>query len=91
MDKIVFGTDGWRAIIAQDYTVANVQRVAEGTARWLKKTGGTSVVIGYDCRFGGKLFSETTACVLGAYGIKVWRKPRRGHYSKPQPACLQWL
>ncbi|NUN99806.1 MAG: phosphoglucomutase/phosphomannomutase family protein [Saprospiraceae bacterium] len=72
MDKIVFGTDGWRAIIAQEYTVDNVKRVAEGTARWLKKTGGTSVVIGYDCRFGGKLFSEATAGVLGAYGIKVW-------------------
>lgn len=72
MDKIVFGTDGWRAIIAQDYTVENVKRVAEGTARWLKKTGGNSAVIGYDCRFGGKLFSEATAGVLGAYGIKVY-------------------
>jgi phosphomannomutase len=70
MTKIKFGTDGWRAIIALDYTVDNVKRVAEGTARWLKKNGGSSVVIGYDCRFGGELFSETTARTLGAHGIK---------------------
>ncbi|CAH0999423.1 Phosphoglucosamine mutase [Neolewinella maritima] len=68
--KIKFGTDGWRAIIAQEYTVDNVKRVAEGTALWLKQQGDTArVVIGYDCRFGGKLFSETTARVLGKHGI----------------------
>lgn len=67
--KIKFGTDGWRAIIAQEYTVDNVKRVAEGTAIWLKQQGGTRVVIGYDCRFAGKLFSETTARVLGKHGI----------------------
>ncbi|SEP99039.1 phosphohexomutase domain-containing protein [Neolewinella agarilytica] len=67
--KIKFGTDGWRAIIAQEYTVDNVKRVAEGTALWLKQQGGTRVVIGYDCRFAGKLFSETTARVLGKHGI----------------------
>jgi phosphomannomutase len=67
--KIKFGTDGWRAIIAQEYTVDNVKRVAEGTALWLKQQGGTRVVIGYDCRFAGKLFTETTARVLGKHGI----------------------
>ncbi|MEM9526010.1 MAG: phosphoglucomutase/phosphomannomutase family protein, partial [Bacteroidota bacterium] len=67
--KIKFGTDGWRAIIAQEYTVDNVKRVAEGTALWLKQQGGTRVVIGYDCRFAGKLFTETTAKVLGKHGI----------------------
>jgi phosphomannomutase len=72
MSKIKFGTDGWRAIIAQEYTVANVKRVAEGTAKWLKERNGTKVVIGYDCRFGGLLFAETAARVLGAYGIKVY-------------------
>jgi len=70
MDKIKFGTDGWRAIIAQDYTVENVKRVAEGTARWLLQRGGKEAVIGYDCRFAGQLFAETTARVLGAHGIK---------------------
>ena len=67
--KIKFGTDGWRAIIAREYTVDNVMRVAEGTALWLKKQGGSRVVIGYDCRFGGKMFTEATVRVLGKHGI----------------------
>lgn len=72
MSQIKFGTDGWRAIIALDYTVDNVKRVAEGTALWLKQNGGKQVVIGHDCRFGGQLFAETSAQVLGAHGIKVF-------------------
>ncbi len=72
MSKIKFGTDGWRAIIAQDYTVDNVKRVAEATAKWLLERNGSKVVIGYDCRFGGPLFTEVTAQVLGAHGIKVF-------------------
>ncbi len=67
--KIKFGTDGWRAIIAQEYTVDNVMRVAEGTALWLKQQGSSRVVIGYDCRFAGELFTETTARVFGKHGI----------------------
>ncbi|PHI19502.1 phosphoglucosamine mutase [Lewinellaceae bacterium SD302] len=73
--KIKFGTDGWRAIIAQEYTVDNVKRVAEGTALWLKKNGGKQVVIGYDCRFAGELFCETTTRVLGKHGIKCLLAP----------------
>jgi len=79
--KIKFGTDGWRAIIADDYTVDNVRRVTEGTALWMKKKGYSTVVIGHDCRFGGKLFSETTASVFGAHGIKV--KLAKGYVSTP--------
>lgn len=71
MTKIKFGTDGWRAIIAKEYTVDNVKRVAEGTAKWLKQNGKKKIVIGYDTRFGGKMFAETTARVMGAYGLKV--------------------
>jgi len=71
MTKIKFGTDGWRAIIAQEYTVDNVKRVAEGTALWMKKHNYSKVVIGHDCRFGGQMFAETTARVMGAHGIKV--------------------
>ena len=69
---IKFGTDGWRAIIADDYTVDNVKRVAEATALYMKKHRMKRAVIGYDCRFGGLLFAETTARVLGAYGIKSY-------------------
>ena len=68
---IKFGTDGWRAIIAKEYTVDNVKRVAEGTARWMREKGYNKVIIGHDCRFGGEMFAETTARVFGAYGIKV--------------------
>lgn len=71
MTRIRFGTDGWRAIIADEFTVDNVKRVAEATAIWLKKNGGSKAVIGHDCRFGGQLFAETTAGVLGAHGISV--------------------
>ena len=69
--QIKFGTDGWRAIIAKEYTVDNVKRVAEGTAKWMKSKGYSKAVIGHDCRFGGKMFAETTTQVFGAHGIKV--------------------
>lgn len=72
MAKIKFGTDGWRAIIAKEYTLENVKRIAEGTAKWMKKNGKTAVVIGHDTRFGGEMFAEATTQVLGAYGIKVF-------------------
>ncbi|MEM6725215.1 MAG: phosphoglucomutase/phosphomannomutase family protein [Bacteroidota bacterium] len=71
MTKIKFGTDGWRAIIAQEYTVDNVKRVADATAKWVKENNGDKVVIGHDCRFAGQLFAETAARVLGGHGIKV--------------------
>ena len=72
MLKIKFGTDGWRAIIAREYTVDNVIRVAEGSAKWMKERDYKTVVLGHDCRFGGELFAESTARVFGAYGIKVF-------------------
>lgn len=73
MTTIKFGTDGWRAIIAKDFTVNNVARVADATALWLLKNyKHPSVVVGYDCRFGGELFSDTTCQVLCSYGIKVY-------------------
>jgi phosphomannomutase len=72
MTKIKFGTDGWRAIIADDFTVANVARVSEATAKWVLKNGKSkSVVVGHDCRFAGQLFAETCAQVMISYGIKV--------------------
>ncbi|PQJ12436.1 phosphoglucosamine mutase [Flavipsychrobacter stenotrophus] len=71
-DKIKFGTDGWRAIIAQDFTVYNVARVAKGQADWLLKDHkNPTVVVGHDCRFAGELFAETAARVLCANGVKV--------------------
>lgn len=72
MTKIKFGTDGWRAIIADDFTVENVARVTEGTVAWLKKNfENPSVVVGHDCRFAGELFTDTVAKVLLKNGIQV--------------------
>lgn len=73
MTKIRFGTDGWRAIIAKDFTVDNVARVTIGATEWLKKNfDKPTVVVGHDCRFAGELFAETTAKVFANSGIKVY-------------------
>jgi phosphomannomutase len=72
MINIKFGTDGWRAIIAKEYTLDNVIRVAHATALFIKNNGGSSAVVGHDCRFGGPMFAEATAQVLAAHGIKVY-------------------
>jgi len=71
MTKIKFGTDGWRAIIADTYTIENVKRVAQATAAWMIEKGWDKAVIGHDCRFGGEMFAKVTAQVLGANDIKV--------------------
>lgn len=72
-DKIKFGTDGWRGVIADDYTFENVRRVAGGIASYvLKKEDSTrGIVIGYDTRFGSRRFAEATAEVLALAGIPV--------------------
>ncbi|MFP4288875.1 MAG: phosphoglucomutase/phosphomannomutase family protein [Bacteroidota bacterium] len=71
--KIKFGTDGWRAVIAKEFTVENVARVAQGTANWLlQNKENPSVIIGHDCRFGGELFCDTIARVMLNNCIKVY-------------------
>ncbi len=74
MDSIKFGTDGWRAIIAQDFTTDNVKRVSFGTAEWILNQGAEnpSVVIGHDCRFAGPLFVQAAASVFVSKGIRVY-------------------
>ncbi|MFM7589044.1 MAG: phosphoglucomutase/phosphomannomutase family protein, partial [Bacteroidota bacterium] len=70
--KIKFGTDGWRAIIAREFTVDQVARVAQGTASWLlTHHSHPTVVLGSDCRFGGRMFAEVVAGVLAQNGVKV--------------------
>lgn len=72
-DKIKFGTDGWRAVIGDTYTVKNVARVAQAVALWTKKQNDApSIMIGHDCRFNGKLFMETAIKVFLHHGIKVY-------------------
>lgn len=71
--QIKFGTDGWRAIIAQEFTTDNVARVAKATALWVKSTSATpSIAIGHDCRFAGPLFTEVSIKVLCNEGVKVY-------------------
>lgn len=73
MYQIKFGTDGWREIIADNYTVSNVAKLAKATAEWiLGNSDNHTCCVGYDCRFGGKMFAETTAYVLADHGIKVY-------------------
>jgi phosphomannomutase len=70
---IKFGTDGWRAIIAEDFTFDNVRRVAGAIASYVLKHEDSSrgLVVGYDTRFGSPLFARAAAEVLTAAGIPV--------------------
>jgi phosphomannomutase len=73
MEKIMFGIDGWWGIIAKDFTLANVAKVAYAVARWMtNKFQVSSVVLGYDCRFGGEMFMEAIAKILASKGIQVY-------------------
>jgi phosphomannomutase len=70
---IQFGTDGWRAIIAEDYTYANVRTCAQAVADYLEEQGRASdgLVVGYDTRFASEGFAAAVAEVAGANGVKV--------------------
>ena len=72
--SISFGTDGWRGIIAEDYTMDNVRLCAKGTADYLLKAGTASqgIVIGYDNRFSSEHFAAAAAEVLCANKVKVY-------------------
>ena len=85
MSAIKFGTDGWRAVIAEDFTFANVARVAQATADFWKsevqnpnsKIFGRElkVIIGYDRRFLSDRFAQTTAEVFAGNHFKVILTP----------------
>jgi phosphomannomutase len=70
---IVFGTDGWRARVADDFTFANVRRCADGVARYVIEAGAQAkgVVIAYDRRFASEHFAAAAAEVLLAHDIPV--------------------
>ena len=71
--QIKFGTDGWRAIIADDYTFANVRITAEAIAAYVhaKEAPAKGMCIGYDTRFGSKAFARACAEVVASTGIPV--------------------
>ncbi|MBE0466191.1 MAG: phosphoglucomutase/phosphomannomutase family protein [Candidatus Desulforudis sp.] len=71
---IKFGTDGWRGVMAADFTFANVALVAGAVADFVvaHNLAGRGVVIGYDNRFLSERFADTAAEVLGGRGIRVY-------------------
>jgi len=73
MTEIKFGTDGWRGVIADDYTFENVRRVAAAIAAYVLKheNGRTGVMIGYDSRFASPQFARLVADVVAGAGIPV--------------------
>ncbi|HEY1489862.1 MAG TPA: phosphoglucomutase/phosphomannomutase family protein [Verrucomicrobiae bacterium] len=85
MAPIKFGTDGWRAVIAEDFTFASVARVAQATADFWKSEVGNQkseifgrelkVVVGYDRRFFSDRFAQTTAEVFAGNGYQVVLTP----------------
>lgn len=83
--SIRFGTDGWRAVIGDDYTYDNVRACAQGVASYLKANGEAhlGVVVGYDTRFSSDRFGAAAAQVIAANGIpvKLFSQPA------PTPAC----
>ncbi len=72
--KIRFGTDGWRAVIGDDYTFANVRLCAQSVAQYLEESGMASrgLVVGYDTRFASERFARAVAEVVAANGIKTY-------------------
>ncbi len=72
--EIRFGTDGWRGIIADDFTFANVARCSQGVCDYLKGSGAAdpALVVGYDTRFLSREFAETVAATCAGNGIKTF-------------------
>ncbi|NQT91012.1 MAG: phosphoglucomutase/phosphomannomutase family protein [Candidatus Omnitrophica bacterium] len=80
MTDIRFGTDGWRAEIADAYTFDNVRKVAQAVADYVnakeKATGKRRLIVGYDCRFMSDEYAKAVAEVLAANRIKVYLTDR---------------
>lgn len=72
--QIHFGTDGWRGVIAEEYTFDNVRRCAQGFASYMISTGnaGKWFVVGHDKRFGSEDFALAASEVLAGNGLKVY-------------------
>jgi phosphomannomutase len=73
-DKIKFGTDGWRGVIAEDFTDDNVRIVVHAIARYVARAEkpGSGILVGYDTRFGSERFAQLAAETVAAAGSPVW-------------------
>ncbi len=85
--EIKFGTDGWRGVIARDFTFDNLSLVAQATMDYMKREGlaEKGLVVGYDRRFLSREFAERVAEVASGNGIRVWL----GNGYAPTPA-VSW-
>ena len=84
LPAIKFGTDGWRGVIADDFTIANVRLVARAVARYIAahQDSQRPLIVGYDCRFLSGRFALAAAEEIAASGISV----RLAHDYTPTPA-----
>ncbi len=82
--KIRFGTDGWRGVIAEDFTFDNVRRVAQATADYWNSLVGAqkAAIVGYDNRFLSETYAKLVSEVLAANGLKALYPP----VAAPTPA-----
>jgi len=71
LTQIKFGTSGWRAVMAEEFTFINVQRAIRGIARYVasQKPKGARIIVGRDPRFLGETFCSMAAEILSAHGI----------------------
>lgn len=74
MAQIRFGTDGWRAVIAEEFTNENVRKVAHAIARYIIRAERPErgVLVGYDTRFASERFARVAAETIAATGTPVW-------------------
>jgi len=74
MEQIRFGTDGWRGVIADDFTYENIRKVATAIARYLLRAERPErgLLVGYDTRYASERFARLAAETLAAAGIPVW-------------------
>lgn len=72
--SIKFGTDGWRAVISDTFTFANLRQVAQAIADFIHEQGNAepSAVVGYDTRFLSDRYAYEVACVMAGNGISTW-------------------
>src|SRR5438552_16062432 len=71
LTQIKFGTSGWRAVVAEEFTFANMKRAVGGIARYVasQPPQGARVIVGRDPRFLGETFCSMAAEILSAHGI----------------------
>ncbi len=70
--QVKFGTDGWRAVIGEDFTFENVKRVAFAHAKVLSEQGKKKVIVGYDHRFMSEMFAQEVCRVFKAMGLEAY-------------------